>query len=193
MPVVILLWGLTLGQTPAGSHVEEVPAPQDRPLIFELKPGVTTQDNRTTVVGFVDNPNWESARVVRIELDEPWNLNRSRSSVTLNREDIQGVLPEQEDEWRDRHLAGWASAGYVNVGTGDTFYFVRETEAERARRAQELVQAQQPAVSAIPAETAAAKELPAQGDTSTGWAKHIIVAAVGLVLAAVVLKTLVLQ
>ena len=194
MSAVILLWWFALGQTPPGSHVEVVPEPGELPLIFELVPGATTRDGRTTVVGYVDDPNWESARVVHVELDEPWNTGRSRSLI-LNRADIRDpALPEQANEWRARHLEGWASAGYVNVGKGDTFYFVREAEAERARRAHELDHAREPAAGAIQAEAvAAADENAAPGETAAGWAKHIVIVVLGLVLAALVLKTLVLQ
>ena len=193
MTAVILFWWLALGQTPADRHIEEAPAAGEYPLIFELKRGFTTPDGRTSVVGYVDDPNWENGRSVLVKLDEPW-ANRSTSSITLNTSDIQDAIPEVEDEWRARHLAGWESAGYVNVGTGETFYFVLRTEAERAREARELVAAQSPGLDALPAEVVAEADSDAMvAAQSPGWVKHFVVSAIGLVLAAVVLKTLVLQ
>lgn len=191
MPAVLLLWWVALGQTPADSHIEPVPPPGERPLIFEMKQGFTTRDGRTRVVGYVDNPNWASARSVLIKLDEPWS---ERAQITVNTAEILGAIPEEEGEWRTRHLAGWESAGYVNVGTGETLYFVPSTEAERARTAQALVAKQAADMSAIPADPVATSDnsAPPAGD-GPGWTKHIAVTLLGLVLAAIVIKTLVLQ
>ncbi|MEX2015776.1 MAG: hypothetical protein WD873_03995, partial [Candidatus Hydrogenedentales bacterium] len=130
---------------------------------------------------------------VLIELDQPWVMGRT-PPVPVESADIASEIPEEEDEWRERHLAGWEAAGYVNVGTGETFYFVPRAEADKARQAQELVAAQEPSVDAIPAQSLEAVDQGASAPRGiAAWAKHLVVATVGLLLAAIVLKTLVLQ
>ncbi len=110
---------------------------------------IVTLTNSNVYYGFIEHTD---ERLIRLELDRPWDPGRIR---TINRDRIISIDPESQRARERRIREGWEGLGRVQTETAEGRQWLPRDEVRFAERAREMALAERGALRGAPADVTA--------------------------------------